>query len=313
MSGILDRMAKRALGALPAVQPLTAPRYAPSAPGLREPAFAPETALETEGPAAVRGTESKPRGRQDARDDEVQQRREHRPNSERNADLEQRTLLEDAGAPIAHDPQLQIIHAQTRSAQPEIEPLMRASEKRGAGERARESAPAQTASADAGARPIEEVKPTRERNGNRLARPAEIMPRPAPMERRKASIVEAARDESAERRSEISVAPRKEERAVSRQEQPIAPKSEERPGEIPAAAALLRNRKVADTPYTRSRELPANARQPAAPAEEKTEIHISIGSIELRAPRPEPRPQPAPFRPRVTLDEFLRRKPEARS
>jgi hypothetical protein len=45
------------------------------------------------------------------------------------------------------------------------------------------------------------------------------------------------------------------------------------------------------------------------PAEQRTEIHISIGSIELRAPRTETRPKPAPFRPRVTLDEFLRRKP----
>ena len=47
-------------------------------------------------------------------------------------------------------------------------------------------------------------------------------------------------------------------------------------------------------------------------SEPKTEIHISIGSIELRAPRTEVRPQAAPFRPRVTLEEFLRRKPETR-
>jgi len=50
---------------------------------------------------------------------------------------------------------------------------------------------------------------------------------------------------------------------------------------------------------------------PDAPAEQKTEIHISIGSIELRAPRVEARPQAAPFRPRLTLNDFLRRKPEA--
>jgi hypothetical protein len=42
--------------------------------------------------------------------------------------------------------------------------------------------------------------------------------------------------------------------------------------------------------------------------EARTEIHISIGSIELRAARNEPRPQPAPFRPRVSLDEFLGRR-----
>jgi hypothetical protein len=45
------------------------------------------------------------------------------------------------------------------------------------------------------------------------------------------------------------------------------------------------------------------------PAEQRTEIHISIGSIELRAPRTEARPKSAPFRPRISLDEFLRCKP----
>jgi hypothetical protein len=41
---------------------------------------------------------------------------------------------------------------------------------------------------------------------------------------------------------------------------------------------------------------------------EHTEIHITIGSVELRAPRVAPAPPKAPaFRPRVTLDEFLKR------
>lgn len=53
------------------------------------------------------------------------------------------------------------------------------------------------------------------------------------------------------------------------------------------------------------------ARQSNAQPEEKTEIHISIGNIELRSARAETRPQLAPFRPRVTLDEFLRRGSEA--
>ena len=48
-----------------------------------------------------------------------------------------------------------------------------------------------------------------------------------------------------------------------------------------------------------------------APREEKTEIHISIGNVELHSPRVEARPQAVPFRPRVTLGDFLRR-PEAR-
>jgi hypothetical protein len=43
-------------------------------------------------------------------------------------------------------------------------------------------------------------------------------------------------------------------------------------------------------------------------AAEHTEIHITIGSVELRAPRVVPAPSLArAFRPRVTLDEFLKR------
>jgi hypothetical protein len=60
----------------------------------------------------------------------------------------------------------------------------------------------------------------------------------------------------------------------------------------------------------RSAESPSELH--AAPAEERTEIHISIGSIELRAPRTEAGPKPVPFKPRVTLDEFLRGKPGTR-
>ncbi len=51
-----------------------------------------------------------------------------------------------------------------------------------------------------------------------------------------------------------------------------------------------------------------NETREAAAAEEHTEIHITIGSVELRAPRVAPVPPKTPaFRPRVTLDEFLKR------
>jgi hypothetical protein len=51
----------------------------------------------------------------------------------------------------------------------------------------------------------------------------------------------------------------------------------------------------------------------AEPEEQKTEINISIGSIELRAAPAEPRPAPpAPFRPRVSLQDFLNRDTGAR-
>jgi hypothetical protein len=50
-------------------------------------------------------------------------------------------------------------------------------------------------------------------------------------------------------------------------------------------------------------------RQTDAPIEPRTEIHISIGHIELRPPPVVTRPQPASFQPRVSLDDFLGRRP----
>ena len=60
-----------------------------------------------------------------------------------------------------------------------------------------------------------------------------------------------------------------------------------------------------DTPAARNE---AGVAGSATDAAEHTEIHITIGSVELRAPRIAPAPPKAPpFRPRVTLDEFLKR------
>jgi hypothetical protein len=89
--------------------------------------------------------------------------------------------------------------------------------------------------------------------------------------------------------------------------QPKRDESSDRPGRRGQAqsAAGIGQRDASRSP----RRLPEDV---AASREEKTEVHISIGNIELRAPRAEARPQPAPFRPRVTLEEFLRRPPEER-
>ncbi|HMK91166.1 MAG TPA: hypothetical protein VK446_16225 [Methylocystis sp.] len=61
----------------------------------------------------------------------------------------------------------------------------------------------------------------------------------------------------------------------------------------------------------RAAGVPPRLSPAAAPVETKTEIHISIGAVELRAPRPLAPLQTQPFRPRVSLDEFLGRKPGA--
>jgi hypothetical protein len=84
------------------------------------------------------------------------------------------------------------------------------------------------------------------------------------------------------------------------------------------------------TPVTAASTLPAHISPPAVPplqrrrmralraqstalAEQKAEIHISIGSIELRAAPAEPKPAAAaPFRPRVSLRDFLSRRTEPR-
>jgi len=88
--------------------------------------------------------------------------------------------------------------------------------------------------------------------------------------------------------------------------------------ELEAKPASLRLREHAEPQMTESVPPAPHAAAPGIPAAapvietgEHTEIHISIGSIELRAPRTEEKA--SPFRPRVTLAEFLRRRPGAES
>ncbi len=66
---------------------------------------------------------------------------------------------------------------------------------------------------------------------------------------------------------------------------------------------------VPPAPHAAAPGIPAAA--PVIETGERTEIHITIGSIELRAPRTEAKA--TPFRPSVTLDEFLKRRPGAES
>jgi len=70
----------------------------------------------------------------------------------------------------------------------------------------------------------------------------------------------------------------------------------------------LRTRPLAEGTPDRagSKPVPGSGAEAAPP--QRTEIHVSIGNIELRAARPEPRHVAPAFRPRVSLDDFLGRK-----
>jgi hypothetical protein len=115
------------------------------------------------------------------------------------------------------------------------------------------------------------------------------------------------------RLEDANAEPMREPREASDIGDALVPKSELAQPELASHSDSPKSsRSVATPPLPIDRQTTQREPRPAQPAEEKTEIHISIGSIELRAPRVEPSPQPAPFRPRVTLDDFLRRGQETR-
>jgi hypothetical protein len=273
MSGVLDRMAKRALGALPSVEPRSTPRFAPSAIGF------------TGAEIAAVGSE------------DVFAEAE---NSRGNVDNSQRKK-----------PRLPLEARERQSAgseKSELEPM-------------RESAP-RSLSANFAIREREgssrNVEDHQEANSRR------------PTERivaKNGSNVEETGEPggaSAQRRTvqaEFAEAEMNNVIGAERSDAlrgPIATSTMvECTVEKDSAGSdtIAMPRSVAMYPQLSERIATgkdASASTLEASAEPKTEIHISIGSIELRAPRTEARPQAAPFRPRVTLEEFLRRKPERR-
>lgn len=108
-------------------------------------------------------------------------------------------------------------------------------------------------------------------------------------------LPEAAQETEKQRQASIEI--RVEKKAA---------KPEEAAGEsVPAKVNAEKRAETQDTPALRNETGDAAAAMDSA---EHTEIHITIGSVELRAPRVVPAPPKAPaFRPRVTLDEFLKR------
>jgi hypothetical protein len=84
----------------------------------------------------------------------------------------------------------------------------------------------------------------------------------------------------------------------------VLAKSEDTRVESIRPKAKLEQRATPDLSATRNA---ADTTALAMDEAEHTEIHITIGSVELRAPRVTPSAPKAPFRPQVTLDEFLKR------
>ena len=272
MSGVLDRMAKRALGALPTVEPRSTPLFAPSAIGF------------TGAEIAALGSE------------EVFAEAE---NSRSNVDNSQRK-----------NPRLPLEASERQSAgseKSELQPM-------------RESAPRSlsanfaTREREGSSRHVEAHQEANSRraterivakNGSNVEETVE--PEGSSAQRRTVQAEFAEAEMNNVIGAERSDAPRG----------PIATSTIERIVEVEKDSAssdtIAMPRSVAMHQQLSERIATgkdASASMLEASAEQKTEIHISIGSIELRAPRTEARPQAAPFRPRVTLEDFLRRKPE---
>lgn len=259
MSGVLSRMAKRALGALPTVQPLSASRYSRPAAGLREGSFGLETNVEAEA-AAPRAEQQLP-----------------------NVWKTQVGLT-----PSAHEQgdQLETPRA-PRKARPEANAEDRREHQRASGAT---PAPAPLAQQRArGEEPNVNIAPRGDVNVAQEFEIADAGLRPSALTTRRAET-EPNRDFVGETVTA----------AKTETEKPALPRPPDRKREAVGAPAVL------------ERKAPPQAwrREAGERAEQKTEIHISIGSIELRAPRTEAKPAAAPFRPRVTLEDFLRRKTE---
>lgn len=103
------------------------------------------------------------------------------------------------------------------------------------------------------------------------------------------------------------------EGSEERRQSLIQMRVEKTPAKLAEAASESVPKKVEVEKRVETQETPAIRNETADAASavddsEHTEIHITIGSVELRAPRVAPAPPKAPaFKPRVTLDEFLKR------
>jgi hypothetical protein len=290
MSGVLKRMAKQALGELPTVQPLTPPHFAPHTLGLRQAAFEPGTDAGIDAPASILAPrpESRPLKSRETWMDAAEEIRRRSEEFAPSGSLQPRESMPPREpTPPRKTPTRREMAEAERPAE-RVRPIMRNWEGNpGRGKDPDEAErPTRSKSAEAelevdteSLAPSEETKLRAVQNGphpDSGVVPQEHMPQ----KHRRANSSRDRTEILSEVESNVPISPDRRRQAIEAR---------------PAAR-------------TESQKRPEPA---VAPIEQRTEIHISIGSIELRAPSVEAKPRAAPFRPRVTLDDFLRRKPEA--
>ncbi|MGB0063866.1 MAG: hypothetical protein WBP85_05415 [Terracidiphilus sp.] len=310
MSGVLDRMAQRALGLLPVVQPLVAPRYAESPRAFAvgpDMAAGLETTVETEAAAPVRARERDARKPSITESDGPVQPQEDKQEVRPEDGSEVRGPANRPGAPRLGAPKSATLKPailnpailNPATAQPGS--LEKISQLRPPVQRS--SQPAVEAGAEVTtelrSQPAETQVMIEDWNRGRTTQ----APKPLAHLERMGPQRETAKPEGMREDRKTSAAMG----ALSTQDEPSRQQIV-RPPQSP-----IGNRAVAAPSLVADRRaIPQGERQAA---QEKTEVHISIGNIELRAPRVETRrAAPAqPFKPRVSLDDFLRRGQETRS
>ena len=305
MSGVLDRMAQRALGTLPAAQPLVTPRYAESR---AEPYGHPapemnvglETIAETEAIAPIRPLVDEARKPFAAVPDIPARQRNEKSDVSPEARKPGGRFTSSRPIAKASEPGAilpQPAHAAASQALP-IKPLSPPE----AGRSRDGEVEVRSAQGSMQSRAQTSMQAT---NRSGKARMPKTVPHFEPLEPRreiaKAAPMREMRETAAEKREAAAIASAPSLKDASSRHETV--RSLESPKSSRAIAAP-------PPPIADRRAMPQAERQVA---EEKSEVHISIGNIELRAPRPEPRPAAAPFRPRVSLDDFLRRAQETRS
>jgi hypothetical protein len=141
---------------------------------------------------------------------------------------------------------------------------------------------------------------------NRVKEAAEIEERPAGKDADQDALKRAQLGRAAELPEAAQESDEQGESSIEMRVAKMPAKLEETAGEsVPTKAKVEKRGEAQDASAVRNEAGDAAAPMDSA---EHTEIHITIGSVELRPPRVAPAPPKAPsFRPRVTLDEFLKR------